>query len=356
MRKIKHIFLGSLCRGGFVSHIGELVGDGSPYTVYIIKGSSGSGKSTIIKRVLARLESEGIPCTAVHCSSDPSSLDGVICSEKGFCILDGTAPHAVEPSLLYGKHRVVALYRYMDVARLSKNARQICELLEQGRALRQDAQRHLSAAGELAEQAYLYARRALNEKKLTTSFTALSKRILIGGDGGGDANIFFNAVTPRGLCSFFDENKSAIKTRIILNDSGMAAASRALETVAREALARGIGVIKGVSPLSDSITEYIELPSLGTALFANTPFSHCVDSHAKSVNMYRFYDATQLKETRVKATLCKRLAMTLTDEAAESLAAAQTAHMRIEGFYKSCVDFDAQRAESERLIAELFQE
>ena len=46
--------------------------------VFILKGSPGSGKSTVMKRIAARAEAEGHPLTVIRCSSDPDSLDGVM--------------------------------------------------------------------------------------------------------------------------------------------------------------------------------------------------------------------------------------------------------------------------------------
>ena len=51
--------------------------------VFILKGSPGSGKSTVMKRIAARAEAEGHPLTVIRCSSDPDSLDGVMLTDLG---------------------------------------------------------------------------------------------------------------------------------------------------------------------------------------------------------------------------------------------------------------------------------
>lgn len=64
--------------------------------IYILKGGPGNGKSTLMKRVGKKYE-EKYAVEYIHCSSDAKSLDGVIVRELGFGIVDGTAPHVIEP-------------------------------------------------------------------------------------------------------------------------------------------------------------------------------------------------------------------------------------------------------------------
>ena len=65
--------------------------------VFILKGSPGSGKSTVMKRIAARAEAEGHPLTVIRCSSDPDSLDGVMLTDLGVAVADGTSPHSLDP-------------------------------------------------------------------------------------------------------------------------------------------------------------------------------------------------------------------------------------------------------------------
>ena len=80
---------------GFRSYFGTVFDRKEFDRVYILKGGPGTGKSTIMKRILAAFEENGFDCEIILCSSDPSSLDGVIIktNETKVAILDGTAPH-----------------------------------------------------------------------------------------------------------------------------------------------------------------------------------------------------------------------------------------------------------------------
>lgn len=65
---------------------------------YFIKGRAGTGKSHLMKQVLATCESYGIDVEIYRCSFDPSSIDMLIIREFDCCLFDSTDPHALEPN------------------------------------------------------------------------------------------------------------------------------------------------------------------------------------------------------------------------------------------------------------------
>lgn len=66
--------------------------------IFILKGGPGNGKSSLMKRIGKKFEEDYV-VEYIHCSSDADSLDGVIVRALGFAIVDGTAPHVIEPSV-----------------------------------------------------------------------------------------------------------------------------------------------------------------------------------------------------------------------------------------------------------------
>ncbi len=95
MQKYYDYFLGTTAPGGFADFFRQLCDNASPLRTYIIKTGPGCGKSTMMRRIGARIIKEGYSIEFIHCSSDPDSLDGLICHQLGFAIVDGTAPHGV---------------------------------------------------------------------------------------------------------------------------------------------------------------------------------------------------------------------------------------------------------------------
>ena len=90
-------FLGANSPTGFYSLYPELIQPERARAIYILKGGPGCGKSTLMRRVGARMEEEGLDTEYILCSGDPDSLDALLLPQLGVALVDGTAPHAAAP-------------------------------------------------------------------------------------------------------------------------------------------------------------------------------------------------------------------------------------------------------------------
>ena len=90
-------FLGSNSPQGFVSRFDQLDCGDPQWHTFIIKGGPGCGKSTFMKRIASVFAERCAGMQLIPCSSDPESLDAVILPEWKVSIVDGTAPHVLEP-------------------------------------------------------------------------------------------------------------------------------------------------------------------------------------------------------------------------------------------------------------------
>ena len=93
---VMHRFFGGSSPQGFVDYVEGLTD--KMKTRYFIKGRPGSGKSTMLKKILASAQTRGIDTEVYHCSFDPDSLDMLIMPELEICIFDSTAPHEYYPT------------------------------------------------------------------------------------------------------------------------------------------------------------------------------------------------------------------------------------------------------------------
>ena len=99
----------TLDKSGFVKH--RFFGGSTPYgpmdfvdnittnvtTRYFIKGRPGSGKSTMLKKILEAAHAQGLDAEVYHCGFDPDSLDMLLFPEISLCIFDSTYPHEYYP-------------------------------------------------------------------------------------------------------------------------------------------------------------------------------------------------------------------------------------------------------------------
>lgn len=115
-------FLGANTPGGFVGYIDDLYDAKDGWQAYIIKSGPGTGKSSLMRAVLDKLTDLGQEAEVICCSSDPNSLDGVLFPAQKMCILDGTAPHVIEPSYWGAVEQIIPLASCMDTALLHRQA------------------------------------------------------------------------------------------------------------------------------------------------------------------------------------------------------------------------------------------
>ncbi len=90
-------FMGCNSQNGFYSLFGQFTRPEEDWRCILIKGGPGTGKSTLMKRVIKLALQRGQPVEEIHCSSDAASLDGVILPRQRTVLLDATPPHALEP-------------------------------------------------------------------------------------------------------------------------------------------------------------------------------------------------------------------------------------------------------------------
>ena len=93
---IKRYFVCANSSQGFISFFQENLNELNK--VFILKGGPGTGKSTLMKRIGNHFYNLGYDVDYIHCSSDVNSLDGIIIPKLSVGIVDGTAPHVIEPT------------------------------------------------------------------------------------------------------------------------------------------------------------------------------------------------------------------------------------------------------------------
>lgn len=89
--------------------------------IYILKGGPGTGKSSLMKKIGTALEEKEYSVEYIHCSSDPDSLDGLICRTLSIGIVDGTSPHVVEPTAPGAIEEYINLGIAWNIEELSKH-------------------------------------------------------------------------------------------------------------------------------------------------------------------------------------------------------------------------------------------
>jgi len=129
MIKTRNVYPGGNTCNGFHSFYDHMVPPDASQKI-ILKGGPGTGKSTLMKWVGAELGNRGYDIEYHWCSSDNGSLDGIVVGDQKVCLLDGTAPHIVDPRYPGAVDSIINLGDFWDSAAILAGKPQIINLTD----------------------------------------------------------------------------------------------------------------------------------------------------------------------------------------------------------------------------------
>ncbi|NPV73578.1 MAG: hypothetical protein HPY89_07280 [Pelotomaculum sp.] len=93
--KVRRLFATAITPDGPVSHLETVVGHLDKR--YIISGDDGTGKTTLVRRLMEASLARGYNVTAFHCALNPYAVDHLIIHELGLAIINNVEPHFYRP-------------------------------------------------------------------------------------------------------------------------------------------------------------------------------------------------------------------------------------------------------------------
>ena len=199
--KIRHLFSGSNTCAGFMGFFEEL--RFRARRTVILKGGPGVGKSTLMKEAGKHFEQMDQPVIYYHCSGDPDSLDAMLAPESGFLMLDGTAPHIIDPRLPGARDCILNLGVCLNEKQLENQQIPLEKLFADISAAYSRAYRYLAAAKSLRNDAaavYDAAFSKQSRRKLENELSSLAPAT----PAGNTLHAFAQAITCQGVVQQID--------------------------------------------------------------------------------------------------------------------------------------------------------
>lgn len=357
--RVLNFYLSANTPHGFFSRFDGICNPYENVAQYIIKGGSGTGKSSLMKKIAKRAISEGESVELIHCSSDPDSLDGVILKNSGISVVDGTAPHVIEPKYPFAFEKIIDLYRFLDGDKVLKSRDEIIAVARENKQCHERACRFLSAAASILNDNFKTALLYLDKSKLERYIKRLLKRLLPQKDGnvGREQFRFLSAVCERGVVMHVDTAGALCDKVYVFEDNYGAACRIILSAVKKAAVAAGYDVIACYCPLSPyEKLEHLFIPELRLGFMTSNRW-HKIElgEIAKRVHCTRFMDMDGLSAKRQRLSFNRRAAGELLAEASRIMGEAKKKHDELEQFYMNAMDFDALSDESEKIISEIIE-
>lgn len=337
-------FLGGNTPLGFHSLYHQLSDPSRFQAVYIIKGGPGSGKSTLMRRVGRHAQAAGLETEQVLCSGDPASLDALILPQLGAALVDGTAPHVVEPKCPGVVERYIDLSGFYDRSGLQPLKEQIMSATAEYQGHYKRVYRCLGAAGELRrDMNELLADESVQHKLAKRAAGIIGRELKKPGGSGQESQRFLSAVTHQGFVTLWETVEAQADRVYELADS-YGLAHDLLSPILTAALAAGHRAIVCPDPMAPDRLAHLIFPDLSLAFVTSTAEAPWPHRAYRRLRLDAMADGEACRTNRPRLRFTKRVAAALMEEGVAGLTQAKQAHDRLEQLYNPYVDFDGVAA------------
>ena len=350
-------FFGANNKIKYSSLYGELYNPFEKGSHIILKGGPGTGKSTLMRRVAEKLEKEGLFVERGYCSADPTSLDVVFAPEINFSILDGTAPHVVDPIMPGVSEHIVDLGVAWNRNVLKENIAAIGDLTRTNRQLHDKTADFMHVGAQLETQSAIISGKFIDEEKLERYALRLSNRLLPNKKSNVKGRVhkrFLSGVSPDGIAVQHDTIVALSEEIITIRDEYGTVSPYITSCVCNCAVEKGYDVYACYCPLFPNFKiEHIIIPELKKAIFTENSYHFSIDDESKAVNSTRFYDKNIFMQNKEKLSFLKKAKKEIMEEAVRKVSLAKDIHDKLEAYYVNATDFDVINEISEKIISKI---
>lgn len=351
--KIRHMFPGGNTSKGFYSYYNYIINQEDAKRIFILKGGPGVGKSTFMKKIAAEMLERGDDVEYMHCSSDNCSLDGLVIPRIGVALIDGTAPHVVDPKNPGVVDEIIHLGDFWNEAGMREHRQEVLQVNSEVGRIFARAYRYLKAAWQIYDDSALLYGRAVDEAKINMLAKEYIDELLGGvplsANMGRERCLFASAITPDGLKNYLDDLLITNNVYMLEGFPG-AGTERLLEKLKAAAMERGFYVEAYYCALNPEKLEHLIIPGLETA-FTTVNKYHTSDVCAlKKEDFALMLDEKTLGVYKLELEYNQTEFDKLLHKAVDIIHSAKTLHDVMETYYIPNMDFNAVQGRLEETM------
>jgi hypothetical protein len=325
--------------------------------IFVIKGGPGVGKSTFMRKIGETLLEQGFDCEYHCCSSDNGSLDGLVIPAIRVAMLDGTAPHVVDPKNPGAVDEIIHLGDHWNVQGIRGNKKEILTTnREVGRLFRR-AYAYLAAAKLFLDEveSYYTESGALNSGAFDRMALELTHDIFEGKQGSVEnprvRHLFATAVTPDGPVSHLETVVGHLNKRYIVSGDDGTGKTTLVHRLMEAALARGYNVTAFHCALNPKLIEHLVVHDLSMAVINNVePHIYRPKDGDVVINTMSCVDPVINEAFLAEKGAARGMYRQCMEQAITFISRAKKAHDEMEKYYVPYMDFDAVNARREKTL------
>ncbi len=353
--KIREYFPGSNTPAGFYSYYDYILKSREASRIIVLKGGPGTGKSSFMRRVAARLAELGHDTELLHCSSDPNSLDGICAREIGFLMLDGTSPHIVDPKTPGAVDEIINLGDCWNADRIRPRKEAIIRTNEAISGCFARAYNYLSAAKSLQNQIEHDYLSVTNPEGVKAELEAVKKTFGLGtfcAKDGTERKAFLGAITPLGRVNYIDTFAAHAKYVYLIESDIAPNCGTFFSALAGLLTGAGLDIRTFYCPMSpDSKIEHIYVPALDVFFTTKNTYHTVKEAYVtETIDLNQYVRAEQAP---IDTAIDLEYYNTLLSRAIASIAGAKKLHDELEQNYIPYMDFEKVEFLSKNVIESL---
>lgn len=344
----RHMYPGNNTPEGFFSYYQYILSQREADKIICIKGGPGVGKSTFMRKIGETLLNDGHDIDFMHCSSDNNSLDGIVLRDKRIALIDGTAPHIVDPINPGAVDSIIHLGDFWDEEGIRKNRDALINNNDRIKSIFNRVYNYLAAAGKMYDNlSSIYESAIKNEEIYKISARIIGTELAhkeISPQQGDVKKYFATAITPNGFENYLESLIKNYKRIYVIKVPIGISSDRMLNLFMESALYRGFDVEGYYCPMKPSTKlEHLLIPKLSIAFLTSNKFHH-IDAQSLEGDIITIdlhdvirYEEIEYQEEILNDSLKKM--EELLNKGISCLSQAKKEHDSLESYYIPNMDF-----------------
>ncbi len=359
--KMIKVFPGGNTAYGFYSFYDHVI-EPDATRIFVIKGGPGVGKSTFMRKIGEAMLERGYDIEYHCCSSDSESLDGLVIPAIQVALLDGTAPHIIDPKTPGAVGEIIHLGDYWNEQGLRGNKKEILAKNKELNRLFKHSHAFLAGAKLFLDEVETYYNEGgvFNRGAFDRLVLELIHEIFEGKprltDNPRARRLFATAITPDGPVSYLDTVVDHLDKRYVIYGDDGTGKTTLVRRLLEATLARGYNATAFHCALNPQNIDHLVIHDLGLAIINN------VEPH-----VYRPKDGDIIIDTMTcvnplinEAYLAEKGAARgmyrqCMEQAVSFLKRAKNMHDEIEKCYVPYMDFEAINARRGKTLQRIIE-
>lgn len=338
---VKKVFPGGNTSMGFYSFYDNIIPEDAE-RIFVIKGGPGVGKSSFMRTIGEQFVNEGYDVELHYCSSDNRSLDGLVIKKANVALLDGTAPHVVDPKNPGAVDEILNLGEYWNESGLVNDKYNIINHNKQIKMRFYSAYRYLRSAKEMQDDMEVIIGEGVDWEKLNKLKIKLRNELVDGVDtlnkSAGTRHLFDSAITPDGLVDYIGTIIPGSYICYYLKAGVGTVSTEILSYLAKEYNMKGYAVELYHQPLNPDRLQTLVVEGLKIAVTINSK----MESRAyKIVNLDTVIDESKYANKAELLAKDGEVYMQMLEEGVNRIKLAKLLHDDMEKSYVGSMDFAA---------------